>query len=75
MDDRIAVASRPASSEALSTGALFLSMIGIIGFALTIGAFGLERIGLTFGVGLLSLTSFVVSMFFFRAEAAEFGES
>ncbi|MGW0161294.1 hypothetical protein ACWDUN_18500 [Mycobacterium sp. NPDC003323] len=74
MDDRPAVAARPTTSEALSTGALFLSMIAIVGFALTIGTFGLERIGLTFTVGLLSLTSFVVSMFFFRAEAEDPGD-
>jgi hypothetical protein len=45
MDDRSAVAARTTSSEALSTWALFLSMISIIGFALSVGAFGLERLG------------------------------
>lgn len=72
MDDRIAVAAAPSTrSEALSTWALFLSMISIIGFALTLGMFGFENIGLSFITGLLSLTSFVASMFFFRAEAED----
>lgn len=75
MDDPTAVAAGTPAAEALSTGALFLSIIAIIGFAITIGAFGLEQIGLTFGMGVLSLTSFVASMFFFRADAEEQPES
>lgn len=76
MDDQDAVtaAARPAS-EALSTWALFLSMIAIVGFAMCVGAFGLERIGLSISAGLLSLTSFVASLFFFHADAEEFTES
>ncbi|GAA2532891.1 hypothetical protein [Mycolicibacterium diernhoferi] len=64
-------AAPPARSEALSTGALFLSMLAIIGFAMSVGTFGFERIGLTFVAGLLSLTSFVASLFFFRADAED----
>ena len=41
-----AAASRTSTtSEALSTWALFLSMIAIVGFAKSIGAFGRDRIG------------------------------
>ncbi|WP_395308344.1 hypothetical protein V4U86_23860 [Mycobacterium sp. AMU20-3851] len=71
MNDRTVVAAPPARSEALSTWALFLSMLAIIGFAMSVGTFGFERIGLTITVGLLSLASFVASMFFFRAEAED----
>jgi hypothetical protein len=72
MDDRTAVAAAPArTSEALSTWALFLSMSAIIGFAMSVGTFGLDRIGLSLGAGLLSLTSFVAGMFFFHADAED----
>lgn len=69
MDDRTAA---PATrSEAMSSWALFLSVIAIIGFALSVGTFGFDNIGLSMGAGLLSLTSFVASMFFFHAEAED----
>lgn len=68
MNDRTA-------SEALSSWALFLSMIAIVGFATSIGTFGFDNIGLSVGAGLLSLTSFVVSMFFFSADAEEQAEA
>lgn len=73
MDDRTAVAAPTANirSEALSTWALFLSMIAIVGFAMCVGAFGLDRIGLSMSAGLLSLTSFIASMFFFSADAED----
>ncbi|MCF6386494.1 hypothetical protein L2K20_05880 [Mycobacterium sp. MBM] len=72
MDDRTAVAAAPArTSEALSTWALFLSMIAIIGFALSVGTFGFDNIALSMAAGLLSLTSFVASMFFFHADAED----
>ncbi|MEV3901847.1 MULTISPECIES: hypothetical protein [unclassified Mycobacterium] len=76
-DPTTAAAASPTSttSEALSTWALFLSMIAIVGFAMSIGAFGLDRIGLSFGAGLLSLTSFVASMFFFHADAEDPADS
>lgn len=70
MDDRTAVAAAPArTSEALSTWALFLSMIAIVGFAMSVGTFGFDNIALSLGAGLLSLTSFVASMFFFSVDA------
>lgn len=72
MDDRTAVAAAPArTSEALSTWALFLSMIAIVGFAMSVGTFGFDNIALSMGAGLLSLTSFVASMFFFHADAQD----
>lgn len=72
MDDRTAVAAAPArTSEALSTWALFLSIIAIVGFAMSVGTFGFDNIGLSLGAGLLSLTSFVASMFFFSADAQD----
>lgn len=58
-------------SEALSSWALFLSMIAIVGFALSVAAFGFENILLSVTAGLLSLTSFVASMFMFSTEAEE----
>jgi flagellar biogenesis protein FliO len=70
-DDTAAVPAQPPASEALSTWALFLSMIAIVGFAMSVGAFGLDRIGLSISAGLLSLTSFVASMFFFSADAED----
>lgn len=72
MDDRTAVAAVQArTSEALSSWALFLSMIAIIGFAMSVGTFGFGNIGLSMGAAALSLTSFVASMFFFHADAED----
>ncbi len=70
-DHTTAVAARRTRSEALSTCALFLSMLAIIGFAMSVGTFGFERIGLTFAAGAISLTSFVASMFFFSADSED----
>jgi len=72
MDDRTAVAAVPShTSEALNSWALFLSIIAIVGFAMSVGTFGFDNIGLSVGAGLLSLTSFVASMFFFSADARD----
>ncbi|MGK2867452.1 MAG: hypothetical protein ACSLFA_12575 [Mycobacterium sp.] len=68
MNDRTA-------SEALSSWALFLSVIAIVGFAISVGTFGFDNIGLSVGAGLLSLTSFVASMFCFSADAEEQAEA
>jgi flagellar biogenesis protein FliO len=75
MDDKTAVTAQKPASEALSTWALFLSMIAIVGFAMSVGAFGLDRIGLAVSAGLLSVVSFTASIFFFSADADEFTDS
>jgi hypothetical protein len=71
MDDLTAVSAPATRSEALSTWALFLSMIAIVGFAMSVGTFGFDNIGLSIGAGLLSLTSFVASLFVFSADSKE----